>query len=109
MERDLEAAAARGAKFLDKQIVDWYTQINMSQLDLGSCDKCIIGQLFGEYGHIDNLSRPFTFRYTHGFSAPIPETGDRDERWNTLRRAWIKEIRTRRVDDRRKKSAKRSR
>lgn len=52
---DYAAKVAAGIKFLDAQAAkgkvsaDWRESISMDNLDLGSCEVCVLGQLFGSY------------------------------------------------------------
>jgi len=39
----------KGAELLDTAQPNWYEQIELSQLDLSSCKKCILGQMFGDF------------------------------------------------------------
>src|SRR5690625_6974131 len=39
----------KGAELLDTAQPNWYEQIELSQLDLSSCRKCILGQMFGDF------------------------------------------------------------
>ncbi len=39
----------RGAAWLDGYRPEWYRLIDLDTLDLGSCRKCILGQLMGEF------------------------------------------------------------
>jgi hypothetical protein len=52
---------ARGAALLDQKIPGWEHQINVASLDIGSCNDCIIGQLFGGY-YPDRLDSLFNCR-----------------------------------------------
>ncbi len=38
-----------GIKWLNKYVPDWLGRINIDELNMNSCWKCILGQLFGEY------------------------------------------------------------
>ena len=49
--RAIATAAARGAKLLDKVRPGWFREINISALDLGNGEYCIIGQL--NHGQFD--------------------------------------------------------
>lgn len=52
---DYAAKVAAGIKFLDSKVssgrvpANWRDQIKLDNLDLGSCDVCVLGQLFGDY------------------------------------------------------------
>ncbi len=39
----------QGAELLDRINPGWFLAINTEELDLGDCDKCVLGQLYGEY------------------------------------------------------------
>jgi hypothetical protein len=41
--------AKLGARLLDILKPGWASKIDLSRLDLGSCDACVLGQLFGNY------------------------------------------------------------
>ena len=41
--------AQRGALFLDERCPNWFSKIDIKTLDLGSCEQCVLGQLFGSY------------------------------------------------------------
>ena len=46
-----ESSVAKGAAFLDKEAdFDWRERIDVTTLDLGVADRCILGQLYGDYG-----------------------------------------------------------
>ena len=46
---DPDSAAAAGAAFLDEHVPGWRTRIDLSTLDLESCENCILGQLFDDF------------------------------------------------------------
>lgn len=52
---DYAAKVAAGIKFLDgkaasgKISANWRDKVKLDSLDLGSCDVCVLGQLFGSY------------------------------------------------------------
>jgi hypothetical protein len=45
----IEERVQRGALLLDAEVPGWARRINEWELDLGQCDQCILGQLYGEY------------------------------------------------------------
>jgi len=47
--RTLQVRVKRGAEFLDTLIPGWAYRMKLNQLDLGDCQQCIIGQLYGQY------------------------------------------------------------
>jgi hypothetical protein len=40
---------AEGAAFLDVRDPEWIGKVDLERLDLGSCTRCILGQLAGDY------------------------------------------------------------
>lgn len=40
-----------GVALLDKYMPGWEHRIDRAQLDMHSCSRCILGQLYGEYVH----------------------------------------------------------
>lgn len=50
MPLTIEERVAAGAEFLDEAVPGWELKINLEKLDLGSCDVCMIGQLFQDFG-----------------------------------------------------------
>jgi hypothetical protein len=43
-----EQRARDGAAFLDERDPGWVERIDLRILDLGECDQCVLGQLFGQ-------------------------------------------------------------
>lgn len=43
------ARVSRAAKFLDENSPGWAYKIRLRELDIESCENCILGQLFGDY------------------------------------------------------------
>lgn len=41
---------ALGVALLDEKCPDWVNRIDLSRLDIASCNRCILGQLFGDFG-----------------------------------------------------------
>lgn len=46
---ELDARVARGAALLDKARPGWAAKISLDTLAMESCDRCILGQLCGEF------------------------------------------------------------
>jgi hypothetical protein len=40
---------AAGMALLDEKAPGWVSRINLGHLALGSCDRCVLGQVFGYY------------------------------------------------------------
>lgn len=43
---------AQAAQLLDRDLPGWYDRIDLDDLDLGSCSRCIIGQVYGIEPHL---------------------------------------------------------
>jgi hypothetical protein len=42
-------SVARGAALLDEKLPGWDERIDLADLQLASCYRCVLGQLFGRY------------------------------------------------------------
>lgn len=97
-----EENARRGAALMDSVDPEWRRKINLAKLELSSCARCVLGQVFGDYeAGVDNL--PVFAAYEdhgrtaafYGFELPVEiRTHWIDERtwrrhWNALREAWV--------------------
>lgn len=45
----IEQRVRNGATFLDANVVGWEDKINVDDLNVGSCMRCILGQLFAGF------------------------------------------------------------
>lgn len=63
--KDIYTRVVRGATLLDQKAPGWYNRINMFDLDIASCSRCILGQLYS--GIPTELN--FIDRYYNGESA----------------------------------------
>ena len=43
------ARIARGCKVLNKIKPGWTREIDLDDLDMGNCGRCVLGQLFGDF------------------------------------------------------------
>lgn len=86
---------AAGARWLDEYEPGWVDRIDLESLDLGSCDRCIAGQLLGDFVNVDEQWPISTFRETDalGFSLPL----QRDLEYDDLTAAWRTLITARRA------------
>ncbi len=85
IQLEMDAAVARGVKYLDKQHPGWFSKINLATLDLEAGTVCILGQCFGSFwtaletnlvnskGERVNRDNPWAIR--HGFNAPGSHVG----------------------------------
>jgi hypothetical protein len=103
-----ESRVKHGAKFLDKLSPGWYQKIALDSLAMESCDKCILGHLYGDYFAGWRLllkPLPSSMRYRaadFGFTlyGPEQDTGREDynkvlAKFHELAESWRDEIRSR--------------
>lgn len=92
MESAREAVKAGAAK-LDDYVFgggvhitpDWRKKIDLDALDMGSCDSCVLGQLFGDYGTgVDVLNLPYGKGSELGFDSNQP-----DFNYEEVQAAWV--------------------
>ena len=109
-EQELRERVARGAALLDERRPGWHREIIPDQLDMISCEDCIIGQLFNGFNirqlwpHVDvqDLNDRSAL---HGFDlcptqaevdAGLEHPWRRDStEWKVLHDLWLEEIRRR--------------
>jgi len=89
MAETVTAKVLRGARLLDKKYPGWEKKISLPELDLNSCEVCVLGQLYGIYetglGQVfEDGDRSDGFkRYHYGFS----DLGTKD-RMRHLTQVW---------------------
>lgn len=71
----IAATAAHGATALDIMRPDWFWHVSRDQLDLGDCDKCIVGQLMGRYDQHETAFAQAIIRAVSP-EAPLPHRFD---------------------------------
>lgn len=92
--------ARRGARMLDEKHPGWYGRVDTGSIDLFSREDCILGQMYGDFGHgLVKLGQrehwvtvPWAIR--HGFITANPLVPQ-----NRLRRRWVIEIEKRHTRD----------
>jgi hypothetical protein len=108
----IESRVALGAALLDERRPGWFREVDRDSLEMGSCRRCVLGQLYGLYSAGRDALRHGTppgemslaamipgflaaarFSAAHGFNfngfAP-------DYDFDALRSAWLSEIGRRR-------------
>lgn len=64
----LKQRVQRGAELLDKTAPGWERLVSITELDLGSCFHCVLGQLFQSASHFSG--------YGAGVHILFPDAGD---------------------------------
>lgn len=77
---------AAGATVLDEHAPDWVDRISLADLNIGSCRRCVLGQVFGHYfTGLDKLGlRGVALAVEHGFSTPRRQAGELTAEWYRL-------------------------
>ena len=87
---DYAARAAAGARFLDGKLPGWAGRIDLEQLDMSNCHRCILGQLAGRYDDaLDDFGISGADDIQLGFMTMAGA-------WRELSEAWAGEITRRR-------------
>jgi len=100
-ETEVEAAVARGAELLDRIEPGWAARIGLGLLDMASCSRCVLGQVYGDYSFAhrvwdviddgdDAVAYGFEIRHR-------PTFAEDQDAWEDLERLWADEILRRRV------------
>lgn len=86
----IERRAARGAAFMDRKRPGWEKDINLSVLNIGDSERCVLGQRYGDHvaGSIV-LGLSIRRQYRYGFMA-TKEGGCAE--YPDLTEAWANEI-----------------
>lgn len=63
---DYAAKVNAGIQLLDTEKPGWREKIDLDNLDLGSCDICVLGQVFGNY--YDGVEKLKVDAYEYGFN-----------------------------------------
>jgi hypothetical protein len=103
---NIEAAASRGACYLDERDPGWALRIDVDNLDMWSLRSCILGQLSGKGSYslgaqrlgIDAgpypCARGVPLSIWYGFNLPV-QLDHGFSTWEALDQAWTHEILTR--------------
>lgn len=90
-----EPCVVFGAKLLDSYNPEWFSQVDVNRLNLGSCYDCVLGQLFGSYAKgLNELGIPESGRFEYGFSM---DGFHPKEDWLALTNLWREQIAFRRL------------
>jgi hypothetical protein len=95
----------RGAKLLDEHRPGWELKIDLQALDLSSCDRCVLGQIYGSYGDGYDLLGLTDETSPYGFDRELSRQAsfislerlcqDIKEDWKALREEWTSLIKDR--------------
>jgi hypothetical protein len=92
-----ETQVAAGMKLLDEKMPGWEGKINLDKLDLYNTEKCILGQLCGDYFCAGEVCRGAAVRAAYGFTILRDPQGMFDifEGFTALTNEWREAIQNR--------------
>jgi hypothetical protein len=79
ISEDMKLAVKKGAYWMDENHPGWASNIKLNELDMGSCEKCIIGQsirnmdFFAVIEDVAGSDYMVEWAETHGFDAPTAD------------------------------------
>lgn len=92
----LATRVRRGVALLDEKVPGWHQRIDVDRLFITSCERCVLGQLFGLYSRgFDSLRLTMGASLGFDLSGREPESG-----YATLNRLWRYVVRTRQAASR---------
>lgn len=103
-DEDIKLSAKIGAAWMDDNLFNWVSYINLNELEMSHCENCIIGQAIGEFDDVlEDLGYTVAWAVEHGFIAPsqFQESGKYDDvatskYYHKLEAAWAEEVTSRR-------------
>ena len=69
-----EKEIARGAELLDRHRPGWMLELDLANLDMSSCQACVVGQIMGDYTDgLEKMIGPHEVLYgeEYGFDLPV--------------------------------------
>lgn len=86
---------AAGEAALDAATPDWYTRVIANQISIGTLDRCILGQVYGEFIRAPgNLCRhAVEYGFDKSLARPNPFVTELDR----LNREWKRRVRARQL------------
>jgi hypothetical protein len=84
-----------GAEFLDREQPGWASHINLEELDLSSCTRCVLGQLFGDFTDATyemDLDSPESYGFDLGDEWNAMDEAGNAVKYDLLGDAWRMEI-----------------
>lgn len=100
-QSDLKTSVQRGAQLLDRKRPGWHGRIDVDQLRMEECERCVLGQVFGEYrdGLLRLFPGPYLSEHWAGsffgfclFNEDFFLVDYVDPQWHELRDLWLGEI-----------------
>jgi len=78
----VQERVGNGMALLDAKRPGWYKEVDLKTLNIDSCDKCVLGQLYGGYEEgVNKVFPDYIGVWTHGFCPNIFESSGLTEEW----------------------------
>jgi hypothetical protein len=78
---------AAGVAWLDAEVPDWWRDIRLDRLEMASCTRCVLGQVFGEYGDAplgDLFEQPLRLGFNVSLANDFREFGELTAEWRRV-------------------------
>lgn len=83
----------KGADVLDDINPGWFNEVNVKELEMASCERCILGQIFESYGcGMSNITSEGLDPHVMGFDVCGDSMSLRCNSYGILADFWIEEI-----------------
>ena len=102
MPDSIPIRVARGVKYLDDHKPEWRRLISAEDLDMASCRRCVLGQLFESFNSIkaglflcsahDSYDHFCRMAESHGLEADKSDTDGMMENYDELTAEWRKHL-----------------
>lgn len=86
----IDERVLKGVRFLDSEVPDWATRINLQRFQMSHGEYCVLGQLYGGYG--EGLERIHGNEYGQEDWASERGFWDANCDYNRLQQDWVKVI-----------------
>lgn len=90
----IEERVANGIALLDEKRPNWREEVDFDKLEMGSCIRCILGQLYNHYqtGVGELLpNRSETTAANHGYDIYPVIVDDPMDDWDELAKEWVRQ------------------
>ena len=85
----IQQRVENGVKFLDERLPDWKTKINIEEINIATFDKCILGQIFGNFClSFEKLNHEFSSLEELGFIVSCSNFEQLPQNTLELNKAW---------------------
>jgi hypothetical protein len=94
-----EERVSRGVELLNAKVANWRQRINVHNLEMEDCMRCVLGQVFRKEYHdggfifgLEMLGIPLGDDWRYGFDTSPQRYQDEEPEYNDLLLAWKKHL-----------------